>query len=110
MLVDLAALGRDVAKPQTFAYVNHGRWLVDCPFCGSTQVAAKTDRRFLCAGTGSCGNAPAGGAFVPVVWPKDTEAIEAVLVNRPDPNTRNWLPGETIKDLRRENVEHGIAA
>ena len=109
MIGALPKLGEDAAKPATFAYVNHGRWLVDCPFCGSTQIAAKSDRRFLCAGADGCANAQVGGAYIPVVWPKDADRIEAELLQRPTPNNRNWMPGETVKDLRRENAEHGVA-
>lgn len=108
MIGPLPKLGQLDTTVTAFAYVNHGRWIVDCPFCTSAQIAAKTDHRFLCAGDGGCGNAQVGGAFVNVTWPKDTDKIEAVLCLRADPNTRNWLPGETVKDLRRENVEHGV--
>lgn len=109
MLGDLPHKGETDNTVTTFAYVNHGRWIVGCPFCNSAQLAAKTDRRYFCAGEGGCGNAQVGGAFVNVVWPKDADAIEAELVKRADPNTRNWTPGETVKDLNHENVEHGVS-
>lgn len=34
--------------------------------------------------------------------------IERLLMMRPIPYTRNWLPGETLTDLLAENIEHGI--
>lgn len=42
------------------------RWVVDCPFCASAQVAAETDPRFLCT---DCQNATVSGLFVNVGWP-----------------------------------------
>lgn len=41
-------------------------------------------------------------------WPVDPFAIEAILLQRPDEKTRNWLPGETLDMLLMENVLHGI--
>jgi hypothetical protein len=38
----------------------------------------------------------------------ERQAIEAALRVRPDPTTRNWLPGETVADLLRENAEHDV--
>jgi hypothetical protein len=43
-----------------------------------------------------------------IVWPPDPIAIEAVLLMRPDPASRNWEPGETVADLVMENAAHGI--
>jgi hypothetical protein len=85
--------------------VNHGRWVVDCPVCLSAQLASSTEQRFLCAECGNISNA--GGKWLPLVWPPDAVAIEAALAIRPTEN-RNWLPGESVSDLRRENNEHGI--
>ena len=60
------------------------------------------------AGDGGCGNVQVGGAFVKVTWPKNADAIEVVLCERLDPSTRNWTPGESVADLKRENVEHEV--
>ena len=51
---------------------------------------------------GSCGQKSR------VLWPDDREGIESVLSHRPIPESRNWLPGETVDDLKRENIEHGL--
>jgi hypothetical protein len=83
---------------------NHGRWIVDCPFCRGAQLASPTDRRFLCA---DCGNVNVGGKWLRVIWPADPAAIEAALLVRPLEN-RNWWPGESPSDLRRENRAHDI--
>lgn len=89
------------------AVVNHGRWLVECdrPGCGGAMLASEQDHRFLCP---SCGNADQGGQWRPVVWPTNLPAIAAVLELRIDPATANWTPGETLEELRVENVRHGI--
>lgn len=90
----------------TPAIVNHGRWIVECPFpnCGGAQAASRTDPRFLCI---TCGNVGASNRWVRVVWPDHPEAIEDVLAPRP-PMNRNWRPGETLEQLELENVGHGI--
>jgi hypothetical protein len=90
--------------PEVIVRANHGRWIVDCPFCLGAQLASPTDRRFLCA---DCGNVNISGKWLRVVWPANPEAIEAVLLARPLEN-RNWDSGESIADLRRENAEHDI--
>ncbi len=92
------------------AEVNHSRWIVCCPLiapdtggrCGGAQVAAKSDRRYLCT---SCGNAQVGGKWLPVIWPsdKDIARIEAALLARPNEANRNWKPGEKIAALIAEN-------
>ena len=95
------------ATVRASAEVNHGRWLVDCPFgCASAQHAVRSDRRFFCV---ECSN---GGTcmWVPVVWPDDDQvaAIEELLEARPDPTTRNWRPGEPVDSLADENTAHGL--
>lgn len=89
-------------------YVNHGRWIVECPDCRGAQLASPTDRRFMCS---DCGNVDAGGAWRPVIWPSDKQAatIEELLALRPVEN-QNWRPGETARQLHAENRERMGAA
>lgn len=87
------------------AFVNDGRWLVMCEVCNGAQEASRSDRRFLCV---DCLNAGHGGLWRRVEWPRDAEAIEAVLSARPQVANRQWRPGETIRDLLAENREHGV--
>lgn len=96
-----------VAEPAVAAYVNHGRWVVDCPFCPGALVASFLDQRFLCA---TCFNGSVGGAMVAVTFPDDYGAIEAELLKRPNEINRNWRPGETVADLvaEREASENGL--
>lgn len=90
--------------PSTPAYVNHGRWVVDCPDCNNAQLACRTDRRFMC---NDCGNIALGGLWRPVEWPANPQAIETVLESRPMEN-QNWVPGETVQMLAADNKHRGI--
>lgn len=88
------------------AKVNHGRWIVECPFCPSAQIVSPEDPRFLCA---ECLNRDVGERFVSVLFPsrQRMENIEAVLEVRPSEN-QNWVPGESLALLKRENEAHGL--
>lgn len=85
-----------VTAPQ-MALVNHGRWIIHCP-CGS-GVAVDVDlpeaRCFGC-----------GAIYTSVTFPPDRVAIEAELVKRDRFDARNWLPGESVDDLRADRVVH----
>jgi hypothetical protein len=90
-------------------FVNWGRWVANCPApdCSNAEHY------------GVDGGYPGGlgrevfrcsycGLLCPVQWPPLTADIERLLVMRPVPATRNWLPGETLLDLMVENLRHGI--
>lgn len=83
------------------AYVNHGRWVVDCPDCRNAQLACRTDKRFMC---NECGNIAVGKLWRPVEWPPNVQGIESMLENRPLVN-QNWVPDETPVNLAIENLE-----
>jgi ribosomal protein L37AE/L43A len=105
---DAVSLPKGVAKtPTVAARVNHGRWQTECPFCLSAQHASSGDRLFYCA---NCMNAAAGHKTLRVTWPRDPAAIEAILAARPHARYRNWDPGETIRDLKRQDAEWGGGA
>ena len=94
------------------ARINHGRWMVACAACNSALVIDLMQPvYYMCV---ECGNAGNGGGWLQVTLPRNWRAIEAELLRRPhgrnpaDAPTRNWEPGETVADLRRENAEHGI--
>ena len=84
-------------------YANHGRWIAECPDCHGAQLASRDDPRFMCD---SCANAAIGSLWRPVAWPKDADKIAALLDARPLAHTRNWTPGEGLRDLKAENVQH----
>lgn len=89
-----------------YAYVNHGRWVVDCPFCLSAQLTSPRDRRFFCV---ECGNVNAGGRWLRVQWPDaDLAQIEKNLGVRPRVETRNWTVGESVLRLQAENTANGL--
>lgn len=94
--------------PTVCATVNHSRWVCECPFCSSAQLARPDDPRFWCV---ECRNASAGGAWLLIVWPGDAAAAAAALAQRPVEATRNYRPdrGETALDLLHENVVQGVA-
>jgi len=90
--------------PEVEVVANHGRWLVECPFCPSAQVASVSDRRFFCT---DCGNAAVGGRFIKTVWPSDLAELDDVLAHRP-PENANWRSHESLTHIRNENAEHGL--
>lgn len=92
------------------ARVDHGRWIADCPNAGCTgaeYVSVSGRQGFFCT---ECRNAAAGHLSIAVVLPEQAmrEQIDAYLSARPVPANRNWRPGETVKDLQRENRERGV--
>lgn len=82
------------------AYVNHGRWIAECPDCKNAQLACKTDHRFLC---NECGNVAVDNLWRAVIWPANVEGIESMLESRPRVN-QNWVPGEHGADLGTDNL------
>ena len=89
------------------AYVNNGRWVIDCPAqgCGGAQLASLSDHRYLCH---ECGNVLTQGHPVPVIWPDDAmrQEIETLLMRRPTEGKRNWFTYESVEDLDDENHAH----
>lgn len=107
----------DATAAPAVAYVNEGRWVADCPSEGCTGaiILFPAPAGFLCAG---CFNGEIGHRYRPVTWPAERSEIEAALVERPVPATRNWsgrarpgwglTRGETVDDLAAENVARGV--
>jgi hypothetical protein len=87
-----------------YAYVNAGRWIVRCPDCGSCEYIWPDSPLFLCS---NCFNVTVNGQWRPVVIPKEKARIDDLLAWRPIFN-RNWEPEETIKQLKAENLGHGL--
>lgn len=98
------------------AYVNHGRWIANCPrkYCANAIALKPKETTFHCSGPGGC------KMVAPVEWPSDAEEIWNVLMERPVPTTRNWFPsghvmalkcglphGQSPEDLREEAREYG---
>ena len=93
----------DIAGHPIAVYVNHGRWMVDCPGvdCWGAQVASRDDHRFFCV---TCGNNFIGGRWLAVVWPDDADGIAAALSVRPV-TFRNWTPDVALEQLLRDNAD-----
>ena len=96
--------------------LNHGRWVAACPrpFCGNGECAGTCDDGStggldLRDGTFHCREVYGGcGITCPAQWPPNVAEIEALVMPRPVPATRNWRPGETLSELLQENMVHGI--
>lgn len=100
------------ARGRALVIVVGGRWLIQCPTCPQ-RVPAHTPaggrvELFRCP---LCHNSAAGKRPFPVLWPSRAQAdrIAMVLRCRPDPQTRNWVPGESLHMLCAENIQHGCA-
>lgn len=92
------------AGPLVPARVDAGRWLWTCE-CGAHNYVALTLGN-VCP---DCNNAATAGRPRRVVMPArgQREQIEAILLRRREPATRNWQQRETLLDLLRENLANG---
>lgn len=101
MLEERGAVARAwVCDLQVEARIEHGRWIACCPNC---RTGSRTHPEW---GLGCCGEC--GCIFRRVTFPPNVAEIERVLLRRPLRWTQNWLPGETLADLERENANHGL--
>ena len=92
--VIIGGIGTATIRP----VVNHGRWLVNCPYCNSASYA-REDRLFFCV---DCQNATIGGQYVKTPFPKIKKAIERIMEIRPTRN-QNWT-NESISTLESEGA------
>ena len=97
------------------ARVNHGRWLVDCPYDLGSELLDPSEPVFVCLSCGNLGfnedtKLQGDGLLLEIDFPVPGQMrqIEKLLSARPKEINRNWSPGETVGDLQRENEEHGI--
>lgn len=100
--------------------VERGAWIADCPrpFCTAAQHLGPAPISGTVGGLFEPADGGTVGSFRcltctwegPSQWPTQDErrAIQHVLSLRPVPATRNWLPGELVRDLVAENVAHGV--
>lgn len=89
------------------ARINHGRWIMDCPYCSGAEMVDPDDKRFFCL---HCFMEENLNKPRPVTFPPKPQrlAIERVLLLRPLKINRNWFPGETIAELKQENIDNGL--
>lgn len=107
------------------AYMNHGRWVADCPreHCSYAFELEPGQDRYLCrTNPRRPGAAPKGcGVEAFIEWPADATEIQQALDRRPVEATRNWFPrdhelairnglphGQSVADLLAENEQHGV--
>ncbi len=92
------------------AYLNHSRWIAECPSnCGDAVFASRVLRRYTCSEPGC----PDTGLYR-VVFPPNFRQLEAELAKRPKhinglPVHDNWQYPETVADIRDENRHRGIS-
>lgn len=92
-------------------YYNFGRWVVHCP-SNDCLAAERVEPNIesvecRCKPGSLCQHGNPCGTEILLEWPENVEEIEQVTAARPIRN-RHWLPGETIEDLKRENLLHGV--
>jgi hypothetical protein len=86
-----------VPRPHVLtAYVNDGRWLADCPHCGSGIIIGPVWTVAICLGCYS--------RYASPPMPAEREAIEAALSDRPQA-AQNWRPFESVAGLIAENLQ-----
>lgn len=86
------------------AQVVHGDWITPCLDCAES-IIVQPGEPFYCP---NCQNVLNNGKSRTVIFPPNQEEIEMILLARPMPENRNWLPGETAEQLQEENREHGV--
>ena len=82
-----------------------GRWVVRCPgdWCSGAEDVDTRNPVFMCC---HCFNQGHGHLWLKVELPNERESIESLLMARPAGN--RWWDGETTRELKSENEEHGI--
>lgn len=93
----------NLAKPwechlKIYAEVRQGRWVAKCPNCG-LHPYTEPQWAIICCGECGCVDPK-------VVVPKNYKQIEKELLRRPNRLNQNWLPGESLAQLRQEFREH----
>jgi hypothetical protein len=95
------------ADVATVAFVNEGRWVVNCPECFSGAAVDVDEGVARCY---ECGAVYATATETLVLpSPQTIAAIDEALGARGDRRAMNWT-GETTAALRRENKQHGAVA
>lgn len=101
-------------EPVAVAYLNWSRWVADCPrpHCGNAEQFGRTptgQQGGLTGKTFRCREEEGGcGLRCAASWPPNVADIERMVMPRPVPSTRNWVPGEDLHDLLIESAAHGL--
>ena len=90
------------------ARLNHGRWVVDCSADDCRAVLFADRAACVCRDESVCDHpAVPCGAPIEATFPPRRVDIDRLMNPRRRPN-RNWSPDETLADLKRENLLHGV--
>lgn len=106
--------------PTAVARIDFGRWIADCPFCNGACMVDPDDDFFYCLHCAGNGTGDAGK----VRFPDEIENIESAVLERPVITSgvfnskadealnsipallpRNWMPGQTADDLKRQHEQ-----
>lgn len=98
-----AALTWNEAGEALVAYVNHSRWVANCPGCGGGIACWPEHGHGACL---DCGN------VWPIIFPspRDIAAGSNVLLARPEASTRNWRVDRGEDRRRPESGERAARA
>ncbi len=90
------------------AELEHGRWIVACSADDCRAVLFADRVACECRDESVCDH-PAVPCGIPIeaAFPPWRDDIDRLMNPRPRLN-RNWSPGETLADLKRENLLHGV--
>ena len=117
---------------QLIAYMNNGQWIMNCPRCDTPlpcwdtgvvcpqcypDIMARAlrplrngdlrpvpDQELIEAARATA--QAADDEYFPL-YPSERNQIERILRMRPAPKNMNWIPEETLEDLKSQNLEHG---
>lgn len=104
----------DVADeaPPVDAWVYRTWWVASCPDCATpdgsprcTMFVWRERPLFMCA---YCWNVAVGGKWRRVRFPEEAEEIERVLGARRFAHEHNYVVGETVAELKRQNRVLGV--
>lgn len=93
------------------AWIESGHWIVDCSADDCRAVLAAHRIDCVCLDESVCDHlaVPCGAPVAyHAVFPADKMEIERLLNLRSRRMNRNWLIGETVADLKAENLLHGV--
>jgi hypothetical protein len=82
------------------AFISANRWIVLCPHCRG-GISCLPDWDAACC-------FECGAVLDAISFPENYADIEATLLERPGLYNRNYMIGETLRDLVRDNLEHGF--
>lgn len=102
-----APSGQVRTEPAPVVVVDGSRWLALCPgcYCAGAERVSFSSRLFFCC---ECRNAEWDHDLLTVPVPDNRLEIEAALLKRSSWRVRAWRPGESVADLKAQNLMHGV--